>query len=369
MGPRPNTPGNIDPVTRVLIVDDSAYVRKCLKEMLSRSPFLEVVGAARNGVEALELVEQLAPDVMTIDLDMPQMGGLEFLDKQMSRHPLPAIVVSSAEESGELVLQALELGAVDVVQKPTALATERIFEVADDLIAKVKAAAVSHVRPVQPPAAPAPPPRSLKKNESGSALPEFSSARKRAFDVIVVGISTGGPQGLKQFIPRLPANLPVPLAVVIHMPLGYTEYYARNLNEIAQLEVAEAREGDILRPGVVLLAPAGRHLTFRRLPSQEATVHLDLRPIDTPHRPAVDVLFQSAAKIFGKRALGIVMTGMGSDGTQGAAWIKAEGGTIFTEAEESCVVYGMPRAVVEAGLSDRVVALQDLAEVVMEVLV
>src|SRR5262249_9740019 len=140
-------PEKIDPVTRVLIVDDSAYVRKCLKEMLSRSPFLEVVGAARDGLEALELVEQLAPDVMTIDLDMPRMGGLEFLEQQMSRHPLPAIVVSSAEESGELVLQALERGAVDVVQKPTALATERIFEVADDLIAKVKAAAASHIRP------------------------------------------------------------------------------------------------------------------------------------------------------------------------------------------------------------------------------
>ena len=351
----------MDPVVRVLIVDDSAYVRRCLKEILTRSPFLEVVGAARDGLEALELVKQLCPDVMTVDLNMPRMGGLEFLREQMSRHPVPAIVVSSIDESGEPVLQALECGAFDVVQKPTSLANERVFEVADELIAKIKAAAAARM-PVPPP------------TKAARAAPDESPTKSPvcpktgAFDIVVLGVSTGGPQALKHLIPRLPADLPVPLAVVIHMPVGYTEFYARSLDEISLLNVVEAREGDVLRPGTALLAPAGRHLTFRRSRADGVEVHLDLRPIDTPHRPAVDVLFHSAAKTFGKRVLGVVMTGMGSDGTQGAAWIKAEGGRIFTEAEETCVVYGMPRSVVEAGLSDRAIPLHELADALLEAL-
>ena len=157
--------------------------------------------------------------------------------------------------------------------------------------------------------------------------------------------------------------------MVLHMPLGYTELYARSLNEVAQLEVVEAREGDLLRPGTAYLAPAGQHLSFRRRPGwRRIDAHLDLRPLDTPHRPAVDVLFQSAAEVFGSRVLGVVMSGMGSDGTQGAAWIKAQGGLIFTEAEETCVVYGMPRAVVEAGLSDRSVPLTAMAQAIREAL-
>ena len=346
----------MDSVVRVLIVDDSAFVRKCLREIFSRSPFLEVVGAARDGIEALELVEQLAPDVMTVDLNMPRMDGLAFLQEQMSRRRVPAIIVSSTEESGERVLQAFEWGAVDVVQKPTALANERVFEVADELIAKVKAAAATRIRPVRP---------STETNQPRRAP---ARAKTGAFDVIVLGISAGGPQALKQLIPKLPADLPVPLAMVVHMPLGYTEFYARSLNEISQLEVVEAHEGDLLRPGLALLAPAGRHLTFQRLQTDGVGVHLAFQPSDTRHRPAVDVLFHSAAKIFGKRTLGIVMTGMGSDGTRGAGWIKAEGGMIFTEAEETCVVYGMPRAVVEAGLSDRAVPLHELADVLLEAL-
>jgi two-component system chemotaxis response regulator CheB len=184
-------------------------------------------------------------------------------------------------------------------------------------------------------------------------------------DVVVIGISTGGPQGLKRVIPRLPADLPVPVLIVLHMPVGYTELYARKLDELSALSVAEAREGDEITAGQVLLAPAGRHLTIRR-DGARLRAHLDLRPLDTQHRPSVDVLFKSAAEVFGARTLGVVMTGMGADGREGAAWIKARGGSVLTEAEESCVVYGMPRSVDEAGLSDAQVPIEGLADAIVE---
>src|SRR5262245_26261366 len=200
-------------VVRVLIVDDSAYVRKVVRQMLSRSPFLEVVGTARDGEEALELVEQLRADVVTLDLNMPRLDGVDFLRRQMARRPVPVVLLSAASESGEQVMRALDAGAVDVVQKPTALASERVLEVADDLIAKVKAAATARVRvpaaAVVPPAAAAPP-------------------RPRRTDILVIGVSTGGPQALKQLVPRLPPDFPVPVAIVLHMPLGFTELFARS---------------------------------------------------------------------------------------------------------------------------------------------
>ena len=337
-------------VVRVLVVDDSAFVRKVVREMLSRSPFLEVVGAARDGAEALDLVDQLRPDVVTLDLNMPGSDGLDFLRRQMARRPLPVIVVSIASEGGELVMQALDAGAVDVVQKPTALATDRVFEIAADLVAKVKAAAAARVR--VPAAAPA-------------AAPPAPTPRAGRTDVLVVGVSTGGPQALKRLIPMLPADFPVPVAIVLHMPVGYTELFARSLASVSRLAVSEARDGEPVRPGTVLIAPAGYHLTLVRRADRTAAARLSLQPLDTPHRPAVDVLFRSAAEAVGDRTLAVVLTGMGSDGTAGAAWVKAQGGRVFTEAEETCVVYGMPRSVAEAGLSDGAVPLDKMAGVIL----
>src|SRR3984957_16185903 len=208
--------------------------------MLSRSPLLEGVGAARDGEEALQMVEQLRPDVATLDLMMPRLDGLGFLREQMKRRPLPVGVVSVTSENGELMLKALEAGAVDMIQKPTALATDKMFEIADELIAKVKAAPGARLHTPAPPPAPLPAPR----------------RRSGTVDAVVLGISTGGPQALRFLIPQLPKDFPVPLAIVLHMPVGYTELYARSLNEASQLEVVEAREGDAVRPGRALLAPA-----------------------------------------------------------------------------------------------------------------
>jgi two-component system chemotaxis response regulator CheB len=254
------------------------------------------------------------------------------------------------------VLAALEAGAVDFLQKPTALASDRLLEISDELIEKVKAAALAPVRRI------APVPAAVGMMAPSLPTPTIS---RGLVEIVVIGISTGGPQGLKQVIPRLPADLPVAVAIVLHMPVGYTEMYARKLDELSALSVKEAQEGDEVKAGSVLLAPAGRHLSFRRAGTL-VTAHLDVRPLDTPHRPSVDVMFQSAAEVFGARALGVVMTGMGADGREGAAWIKARGGRILTEAEESCVVYGMPRSVDEAGLSDRRVPIEGMADAIVE---
>jgi two-component system chemotaxis response regulator CheB len=339
-------------IIRVLVVDDSAYVRKVVSQMLERSPFIEVIGTARDGQEALERVAELQPDVVTCDLNMPVMDGVEFVRQQMARRPVGIVIISIAAESGEQVLAALDAGAIDFVQKPTALATEKLMDISEELVEKVKAAALAPRRP----------PLTILPAER-RAVPR--RAVRGPIDILVIGISTGGPQALKILIPQLPADCPVPVAMVLHMPLGYTEMYAQKLDEMSALHVVEAKGGEEVLPGMVFLAPAGRHLTFKKDGARVLT-RLEVRPLDTPHRPSVDVLFHSAADVFGSRVLGVVMTGMGSDGREGAAWIKARGGCILTESEDSCVVYGMPRSVVEAGLSDDTVPLERLARVIME---
>lgn len=345
---------------RVLVVDDSAFLRKVVSQMLSRSPLIQVVGTARDGEEALALVEEHRPDVVTLDLVMPGMDGVSFLREQMRRQPIPVVVCSIAHESGELALGALEAGAVDFVQKPTALATDKVFEIADELIEKVRAAAAARTSRIR-----AEPSAGVVGGSPAEALPRTSAS---VVDLVVIGISTGGPQALRYLVPQLPADLPVPIAMVLHMPVGYTEMYAQRLNSISELEVVEAREGDLIRPGVAFLAPAGQHLGFVRDTGGDVRARLDLRPLDTAHRPAVDVLFRSAADVYGARVLGLVMTGMGQDGLLGAAHVKAQGGRIVTEAESSCVVYGMPRAVDEASLSDRSVPLDKMAAAILEML-
>ncbi len=250
-------------IVRILIVDDSAYVRKVIRQMLSRSPFLEIVGAARDGREALELAEELKPDVITCDLIMPELDGVGFIKAQMARRPVPIVVVSVASESGELVLAALDAGAVDFVQKPTALATDRVLEIADELIEKVKGAA-----------------RGAAGGRAATLPPAalLRPAAARSVDIVVIGISTGGPQALKMLIPRLPAELPVPIAIVLHMPVGYTELYARKLNEQSALHVLEAQGGEVVDERACV-SRAGR-------PSPDAAPQSGRRRGDPSRRPA-----------------------------------------------------------------------------------
>lgn len=368
-------------IIRVLVVDDSAFIRKVVTQMLTRSPYIEVVGAARDGEEALEMTARLDPDVVTLDLIMPGMNGVEYLRRQMPIRPVPVVVCSIAHESGELAMDAFDAGAVEFVQKPTALATDRVYDIAEELIGKVKTAAQVRMATVAPAvAAPAP---SMSDAATVSATTAVglraptspvqpagtpASYRSTRTDVLLIGVSTGGPQALRHLIPQFPADFPVPILMVLHMPLGYTAMFAERLNAVSALEVVESRDGELLRPGVAFLAPAGRHLTMERQPDGTVRTHLDLRPYETQHRPAVDVLFRSAAEVFGPRVLAVVMTGMGSDGLLGAGYIKAQGGRVITESEASCIVYGMPRVVDEATLSDGTYPLDEMAGGIAEML-
>lgn len=340
-------------VIRILIVDDSAFVRKVVREMLSRSPYLEVVGSARDGVEALEMVERFNPDVITCDLIMPRMDGIGFVREQMGRKPLPILILTSMEGDGEKALQALEAGAVDIVQKPTALANEKLLGIREELIEKIKAVAQAPALALRPMVRPP------------KIVPRVTRPAGK-IKIVVIGISTGGPQALRFLLPQLPADFPVPIAIVLHMPMGYIKIFAEKLNELSGVEVSEVKEGEELEAGKVYMAQAGRHLALRRESASKVVATLPLTPVEALHRPAVDVLFQTAAECYGSGVLGVVMTGMGDDGKQGAAWIKAQGGMILTEAEKSCVIYGMPRSVDEAGLSDGSAVLQNMAETIME---
>ena len=332
--------------TRVLVIDDSAFARKVLREVLSRHAEIEVVGIARDGAEGLERIAELSPDVITLDLVMPAVDGLGVL-RALPREGAPRVVVVSVSGAHtELGLEALSLGAIAVIEKPTALATDRLYEIGQDLTSAVLAAARATPRTLGPmTAAPAPAPR-----RSGGPR------------ILVIGASTGGPPALTRLLTALPADLPVPVAVVVHLPGEYTEAFARRLDATTGHRVREACDGLVLAPGEVIIARGGEHLALRRRGDQ---IVVDTsNTAKSTHRPSVDVLFASAAQAYDKDVLGVVLTGMGNDGVAGARAIVDAGGSVVTETEASCVVYGMPRCVVEAGLSSGQASIEDMAALI-----
>lgn len=342
---------NNEKIIRVLVVDDSAYVRKVMKQMLERSPFIEVVGTAINGAEALEKVKELNPDVITLDLIMPVMNGVEFLRALMPTNPKPVLIASIASENGKMAMDAIDAGALEYIQKPTALATDKIFEISNELIEKVKILSQT---------------RFHKPETIEVKVPDKKLTPNGRFDIVVIGVSTGGPQALRQIVPAIPSDFPLPICIVQHMPEGYTALYSERLNEQAKIKVVEAEDQMPLEPGLAIIAKAGKHLTINPLPNGKKIVKLVAGTTFALHCPSVDVLFRSAAEVFGEKVLGIVLTGMGNDGTEGAAWIKAKGGMILTEDESTSVVYGMPRSVKEANLSDEVIPLDKIARRIIE---
>ncbi|MBN9681970.1 MULTISPECIES: chemotaxis-specific protein-glutamate methyltransferase CheB [unclassified Corallococcus] len=325
---------------RVLVVDDSAFARKVLRKVLSEAEGLEVVGTARDGLDALERVAELKPDVITLDLVMPSLDGTGFLRALSGMPDAPrVVVVSSAGTDSELAVAALQAGAVDMVHKPTALATDRLYELGAELVEKVRVAGRAVPRYQQ------------ELAEAANALSPKSPLPATSTKLLAVGTSTGGPQALTRLLSALPRDFPAPVVLALHIPAGYTEAVAKRLDSQSALEVVEAADGMELVPGRAVLARAGHHLKVARHGALNL-VRLDRHPLGTPHHPSVDVLFQSVAEVWGKDALGLVLTGMGEDGLQGARALRASGGVVLTEAESSCVVYGMPRAVAEAGLSN-----------------
>lgn len=355
-----------DKVIRVLIVDDSAFMRKALREMLDRSPFIQVVETAHDGRDALEKIQLYKPDVVSIDLFMPGMDGTTFIREQMKRSPLPIVVCSSTVEGGGAFIQAMEAGAVEFVQKPTARALDSMYDIQRELTEAVLAAASVSPDKLEPPElslAPAAPPavdliRPIAAQRTGV----------RRVDAVLMGVSTGGPRALRALIPMLPADLPVPLVIAQHIPPGYTQQLAVRLSELSQVEVVESANGMELRPGQVVLARAGQHTSLVRGLNGGVCTRLSEEPRTSLYIPSVDELFQTGAQVYGSRLLGVVLTGMGSDGTSGSAWIKSEGGLVFAEAEETSVVFGMPRSVIEAGFADRVLPLEKIPNAIMEVL-
>jgi two-component system, chemotaxis family, protein-glutamate methylesterase/glutaminase len=338
---------------RVLIVDDSAFARRVLREILSAENDFDVVGYARDGVDALEKIAELAPDVITLDLVMPEMDGVRLLEElEVRRSQVRAVVVTTADEQSELGVAALAAGAFDVVHKPTSIATDRLYELRDELVAKVRAAAG------------APPGQRRPASVPVAALPRHASP---AADLVVIGASTGGPAAIAALLAALPSELPSALALVLHMPIGYTGPFAERLGRECALDVVEARDGLELVPGRAAIGRAGVHFKIERSQGRYRA-RLDVEPTGLPHRPSVDVLFASAAATGGARVLGVVLTGMGDDGLIGARAIRDHGGRVLVEHESSCVVYGMPRAVWEAGLAERRVPLGGMARAIVAAL-
>jgi two-component system chemotaxis response regulator CheB len=336
---------------RVLVVDDSALMRKLILQILERDNSIQVVGTAMDGNFGLKKIDELKPQVITLDLEMPGMGGLDMLKEIMRRHRIPVIVVSShSTEGASVTLKALSLGAFDFVAKPNDVLL-RMQEVGQELISKIKAAAQSRGIPIHAATElPAPVPR--QKPRPGE--------KKAPSRIVAIGISTGGPQSLQYLLGQLPADFSGSIVVVQHMPEGFTEMFARRLDECCSLNVKEAQSGDLLLGGRVLICPGSRHMKVKRLPLGDIAILSD-DPRVNGHRPSADVMFKSVAEEFGQRAVGVLMTGMGEDGAHGLGLIKAAGGMTIAQGEQSCVVFGMPKAAIERGYAMRVVELEALA--------
>lgn len=337
---------------RVLVVDDSAFVRQALTRMLGSEPDLEVVGTAVDGRDALAKVGALRPDVVTLDVQMPRMGGLEALEKIMAVSPVPVLLLSSQTRDGaEVTLRGLELGAMDFVDKSSVQGSMNLLALAEELRSKVRALA----------SVPAGRLHGLEPQPERLVAP---ARHKRKVEAVAIGTSTGGPPALQAIIPRLPEGLESTILVVQHMPVGFTRSLAERLDARSALRVREAEDGEAVVPGQVLIAPAGRHMKVRRR-TGAVRIWLDDEPRSALHRPSADVLMASVARAYGARSLGVVLTGMGSDGVEGLRAIRAAGGGTLAESEESCVIYGMPKAAVEAGVVDRSVPLPRMADEIL----
>ncbi len=359
---------------RVLVVDDSAFMRKVISDILNGDPSIEVIDRAKNGLECIEKVRQLKPDVVTLDIEMPIMNGLVALQQLMKEHPLPVVMLSSlTREGADSTVRALEYGAFDFVTKPSGSISLDLHKVADDLLEKVKAAAQTKIRPRTIHI----PPRISTPDGLGKAAPikpEVNVAKEmpkassgKAGKLVAVGTSTGGPKALQTLLTALPASFDAPLVIVQHMPPGFTKSLAQRLDTLCAIRVVEAEDGQWIEPGTAYIAPGGYHFEVRGS-GDRLKVHLHQAEPRGGHRPSVDILFESVSGLTNLKKWAIIMTGMGSDGTKGLKQMK-ENDEVFSiiEDESSCIVYGMPRAAIQAGLADRVVPLDKIAEMLVKV--
>lgn len=363
---------------KVLIVDDSIFMRKALETLLSGEPDIEIVGMAKNGLEAIEMAEQFKPDIITMDIEMPTMDGITALERIMKSSPTPVIMVSSlTKEGADATLKALDLGAVDFMTKDSQSfgGTDiekglkdkiRKFARNKSLVKLLTPSSTSNFNSNQSfripgshsqPASVSTPFAHSSHVDGSKRVVINKTGIKR---VVALGTSTGGPQSLQKVIPLLPADLGVPVVVTQHMPPNFTQSLATRLNTLSKVEVVEAQGKEKLEPNVVYIAKGGYHLKFQKVGASVYT-ELSTEPSNVFNIPGVDVMVDSIAEIYGKECLGVIMTGMGSDGCKGLKNLKNMGGTIIAQNEPSCIVYGMPRAVVDAGIADEIVPLEEIA--------
>jgi two-component system chemotaxis response regulator CheB len=340
------------PQIRVLVVDDSAFMRTALAGMISSEPDLQVVSTARCASEAFEKIPALDPDVITLDVDMPGLDGLEALRYIMERFPRPVIMVSAVTEKDAITtFKALSAGAFDYIPKQMSPTSLEITHIRADLVAKIRAAAQSRIARCA---------NSCSRKPSRSLpLEACSSASSSA--VVAIGVSTGGPKALELTLPHFPRDFPVPILIIQHMPVGFTGPFAKRLDSLCSITVREAAQREVLAPGVAYVAPAGLHMcVVPRAPDSEPIIALGRHPENAIHVPSIDVLMKSVAEIFKNRAMGVIMTGMGSDGAEGMSAIHRHGGLTLGQDEATCAVYGMPRVCAERGVLSRVVPLSEI---------
>jgi two-component system chemotaxis response regulator CheB len=347
-------------MVKILIVDDSAFMRNALTSMLSSDPEISIVGTARDGIEAIDKIASLKPDVVTMDVEMPRMDGITALKHIMVKTPVPIIMVSSlTTEGAKVTLDALDLGAVDFIPKNLSELSVNIVKIREVLLDKIKQIARRgpmrrSVRPIDKASVEA------KMREMHLNMPARATGERKT-GVVAIGTSTGGPRALQEIISLLPKDFSVPIVIAQHMPPSFTGPFAERLNQLSSIEVREATEGDILKPGLALLAPGRGHMKVVKKRTLETVVTISENRDDYIYRPSVDALMSSIAECYPGRALGIILTGMGNDGLKGMTELKKSGGRVFAQNEQTCVVYGMPKAVVDAGIADKVLSIEEMA--------
>lgn len=350
---------------RVLIADDSAFMRKVLQSILIADPQLEVIGEARDGREAVSLAESLKPDVITMDINMPHMDGLQATEVIMSSHPRPIVIVSSeSREGADTTLKALELGAIDFVAKPSSGVDLDMNSVRDELLRKLKMASKvrvvrTAVRPktaqsfasAPAPVAAAPVPAAAAPRPAPAPLPAGKSNGR--FPIVVIAASTGGPATLMRFVPLFPKDFPGAVLLVQHMPASFTSQFSQQLGEIAAIRVKEAEPGEIVQPGLLYVCPGSHHLRL----SPTGRITLDDGPRISGYRPCADVTLETVSAFAGPMTIGVVLTGMGNDSARGVAAVKAAGGHVIAQDEATCIIFGMPAEAIRTGCVDQVLGI------------
>jgi two-component system chemotaxis response regulator CheB len=356
-------------VITVVVVDDSAFMRKAIATMLEKDPEIKVVASARDGQEGLDLIRKHNPDVVTLDIEMPRMDGLTALTHIMREMPRPVLMVSSlTTEGAESTLKAMELGAVDFIPKQLSKVTLDIIKIEENLQAKVKLIAKRKLRQIS--FAPRPAGAAAHSAAGTPAAPERPAFVTKPAggslirDVVAIGVSTGGPPAVQKILSALPEDFPAGIIIAQHMPAAFTGPFAKRLDGVCKISVKEAESGDRLQPGHAYIAPGGRHL---RLDNKISRLELTItdEPKEALYKPSANVLAASAGQSAGRRCLGVILTGMGNDGMEGIKTLKEKGGRALAQSDATCVVYGMPKAIVDAGLADDIVDIDDMAQAIM----